>query len=132
MAAVLSGVVSGALAQAGLWEGDLGVVVRAGLFEEDDPAGRAMDAALSLYSQVPNLSVCAHLGETFAAGFPLECAAAALVVSEDSIPGKTQLQTVSQGVEIWKEQEPPAMLGDSALVVGLAAHSAVAAVLRAI
>lgn len=132
MASALRTAVADSLAGADMWEGDVGVVVRAGADGKDTLYSRAIDSALASHSQAPGVSVGARLGETFAASLPLECAAAALMVNENAIPAKAVLQNVAGGVEIWKEQDSPAMLGGSALVVGITQHTAMAIVLRAL
>jgi 3-oxoacyl-(acyl-carrier-protein) synthase len=129
MAAAVSNAVAWSLSEAGLWEGDVGVVLRAGPQAADDGSARALDAALAGFSQVPALSIGARFGQGLAADFPLECAAAALMVSEGVVPAKASLERVKDGIELWREEEAPAMLGDAALVIGCTPHSAVSAVL---
>jgi 3-oxoacyl-(acyl-carrier-protein) synthase len=121
-----------AMDQAGRWDGDLGLVVRAGPRGEDAFLTQGVNSALDSFSQVPSLGIERDLGATFAAGFPLACAAAALVLQQGFLPVQTHLVNVTGGVEFWQEEDAPPLLGDSALVVGCTPHTSMAAVLCAV
>ena len=128
----VSSSISGAIERADIWEGDVGVVFAARPLAGDDPVSRAGAHALSTFSQVPTVSVHELLGETFAAGFALECAGAALALNDGSVPTVPRLEGVKRGAEIWVEQEPQPVLGDAALVIGWSAYCAVAAIFKTV
>ena len=118
-----------ALNQAGLWEGDIGAVFLCSGRDTSETAREAEACLLEEVSRVPLSSVKQCVGETFAASFPLECAAATLVLKRGCLPGGVSLQEVTNGVEIWVEQEPQRLLGDAVLVIGCSDTTAAAALL---
>ncbi len=132
IAGAISSAISSALEWAGLWEGDIGLVVLPVAHNEGDRASSAAQQALSCFSQVPTVSASRLAGETFAAGFPLECAAAALLLNEGRAPLPPKLDRVQKAVEFWVGQEPQALLGEVALVLEWSNHCAVAALLKAV
>lgn len=120
-----------ALERAGLWEGDIGAVFLCSGRDTSQKAREAEACLLEEVSRVPLSSVKECVGETFAASFPLECAAATLVLKRGSLPGGVALQEVSQGIEIWVEQEPQRLLGEAVLVIGCSDTTAAAALFTA-
>jgi 3-oxoacyl-[acyl-carrier-protein] synthase II len=121
-----------AMQEADAWEGDIGVVFVAG-GEAFRPLARAAEQqVLREFSQVPVASGKRFTGETFAAGFPLECILAADVLNEGVLPPRVTLEGTRRGVEVWVEREPEGLMGDSALVIGCSPSLAAAAVLRAL
>ena len=131
IAAALEAAVAAAISEAGLWEGDVGLVYRCGGQHGCPAVAEAEQAALGRFSQVPTLSARPFVGETFAAGFPLACALAADALSNDRVPADVVLWGKTHGVEFWVEGRPEPMLGGAAVVVGCAPELAVAAVLVA-
>lgn len=120
-----------ALNSAGLWEGDIGAVFLCSGRDTCRTAREAEARALEYFTRVPLSSVKECVGETFAASFPLECAAATLVLQQGSLPGGLSLQEVCRGVEIWVEREPQRLLGDAILILGCTDRVAAAAILMA-
>ncbi len=131
IAGAVRSAIAGALAQAHLWEGDVGAVFIAVRHEGDDLVSRAGAQGRRGFSQLPTFHPNA-VGRAFAATFPLQCTAAALLVNEGRLPRAPKLQRVEKGVELWVEQVPSSLLGDAALVLGWSAHSVVAAILKAV
>jgi len=131
-AEALRALVKEVMDEAHVWEGDIGVVfLSSGIAVH--PAARDVEKrALRAFSQVPVATAKHFAGETFAAGFPLECAFAADVLNNGYVPPKVTFQSRRRGVEFWVEQQPEPMLGHSALVVGCTADLAAAAILRAL
>ncbi len=127
---LLGEVVAEALDAAEAWAGDVGVVFvsSGGGFHAE--AAEAEQGVLHEFSQVPVVSGKRFLGETLAAGFPLECTLAADLLNDGLMPSKVAFQGEQQGVEFWVERQPEPILGDSALVIGCSARRAAAAVLR--
>ncbi len=132
LADALRGAVGQAMGEAGVWEGYIGVVVLCSWVSLYAEAAEAERKALDGFSQVPMVTAKRYLGETFAAGFPLECTVAADVLSDGFVPPKVAYQGKRRGVEFWLERRPEAMLGNSALVVGCTCDLVAAAVLRAL
>jgi len=132
MAEAARAVVREAMDEAHVWEGDIGAVFLCvgGAFPAE--AREVGKKALQAFSQVPVTTVKHFVGETFAAGFPLECALAADVLNNGYVPPKVTLQGRRRGVEFLVEQQPEPMLGHSALVVGCTPDLAAAAILRAL
>jgi len=118
-----------ALEKAGLWEGDIGAVFLCSGRDTSEVAREAEACLLDEVSRVPLSSVKECVGETFAASFPLECAAATLVLNRGCLPGGVSLQEVTNGIEIWVEQEPQRLLGKAVLVIGCSDTTAAAALL---
>ena len=131
IAEAVESAISRALASCGLWEGDLGAVFAAPSVWAGRTSCRAVARAQHASSQVvPSFSPGAFPGHAFAATFPLQCAAAALAVSQGALPAPPRLETVKKGVEIWLERRPSPMLGRAALVLGWSAHQVAVAILR--
>ena len=116
------------LAEANIWEGDVGVVFVCAAPRTCRAAVKAQCAVLAEFGHVPATSVHQHIGDTCAASFPMECAAAALVLNEDALPAGLTFRGIKDGVEFWME-EPQQLLGDAALVIGCAENIAAAAVM---
>ena len=131
IAGAISGAIEAALKTGGMWEGDVGVIFLATRCAEGDPLHRAATRALAGFSQLPIVSACEMLGETFAAGFALECAAAVLVLSTGALPSAPRLEMVKKGVEVWVEEEPRGLVSDAALVLDWSPTDVAAALLRA-
>jgi len=131
IAGAISSAVEAALKAGGMWEGDVGAIFLATRCAEGDPLHRAAVRALAGFSQLPIVSACEMLGETFAAGFALECAAAVLVLSTGALPSAPRLETVRKGVEVWVEEEPRGLVSDAALVLDWSPTDVTAALLRA-
>jgi len=123
--------VCAALAEAGLWEGDIGVLLLASSAGAETPLSRAGALALEGFSQVSTIGPDAVGGPAGAATFALMCAAAALVLEHGALPTPPRLQKVERGVELWVERAPSPLLGDAALVLGWTARNVVAAILKA-
>ncbi len=120
-----------AVAQAGIWQGDIAVVgVCADTFAPELIGIEAK--ALRGYAQVPVVEPKRYLGETFAAGFPLACMVATEVLTSGTLPSQVTYQGRSKGVELWVERKPESLLGSAALVVGATTDMVAAAVLRAL
>ncbi len=123
--------ISRALAQAGLWEGDLGIVFLAMPWQSQDLLCRAALPTLSSLSQVPTFAAQEVGGYAFAATFLLQCAAAVIFLNQRAVPSPLKLEGVEKGVELWVEQPPTSVLGTAALLLAWSAHSVVAAILKA-
>jgi len=132
VAGALDRAVQEALDAAGIWEGDVGLVQTCSYGGADEPAGRAQEQVLRPFSKVPTSSLKELVGETFGAGFLLECMAAAQVLSRGSGPPNVTLEDMRGGVEFWLERQPEPLMGHSALVLGAAPGMAAAAVLRSV
>ena len=132
IAEAVSAAIAAALEEAGMWEGDVGVVFLAAGTGAGDPVSGVAERALSAFSQLPTISLYDVLGETFAARFPFECAGAALVLSKGSMPPSPRLERVQDGVEFWVEKPSLSLLGNAALVVGWSFHSVVAVIFKGI
>jgi len=130
LAEVLRDAIGIAMDEAGIWEGDVGIVFVAGSDPVRKRTGQAIDLALNIFSEVPVESARRFVGETFGAGFPLECTAAAAALSMGTVPPKVTFVDKSKGVEFWVERRPEPLMGHAALVVGCTAQTAAAAVLR--
>ena len=114
---------------AGIWEGDIGLVFVCSCAGLHPVVDAAEHDALAGFRQVPAVRVKDYLGETFAAGFPLECIAAADLLNMGVAPPAVDLQGVRKGVEVWVERRPEPLMAGTALVVGCERQLAVAAVL---
>lgn len=125
-------VVTEALDGAGLWEGDVGAIFLCPPFTGGSELQRAGEGALESFSQLPHFWPLKSIGQAFGATFPLQCAAAALVLTQEAIPEAPKLEDVRQGVEMWIEEMPSNLLGDSVLVVGWTRRHAACAVLRSL
>jgi len=132
LAEAIRGALSDALRDARMWEGDLGALFVATPRSGKDLLSQAGTQALADFSQLPTFSVCSSAGDTFAAAFPFECAAAALLLTEGALPVPPELEKVQKGVEMWLEKASPSMLGDGVVVLGWSAAGAVAALLKAV
>jgi 3-oxoacyl-[acyl-carrier-protein] synthase II len=121
-----------AMDEAGIWSGDVGIIVLGSGRALHDEMYEAQALALSDFSQVPRMTAKHFVGETYAAGFPLECALAADALNEGSMPPRVTFEGKRRGVEFWVERQPDPMMGHSALVVGCTPDLAAAAVLRAL
>jgi 3-oxoacyl-[acyl-carrier-protein] synthase II len=130
IADALRGVIADALAEADVWEGDIGVVFASWPHDWHPVAHEAMKLALNAYSEVPVHSGKPHVGETFAAGFPLECAAAADVLNVGVLPPDVSMAGRTNGVEFWVERHPEPLMAHAALVIGATDDLVAAAVLR--
>jgi len=120
--------IAAALKEARLWKGDLGAVFLA-MPRLDDPLSRAVLEGLGVYSQKPPLSLCETMADTFAASFPMECAAAALLLSQGAMPATDPKQEKKDA------QTPPDEVksegtGETSLVLGWSVSSVVAAILK--
>ena len=131
IAAALRAAVEGAIAEAGLWNGDVALVFRCGAPSKASAIAEAERSALEHFSQVPTTGASQFVGNTFAASFPLEVALAAEALSASRVPADVVLWRETQGVQIWVEGHPEPMLGAAALVVGCTPEMAAAAVLVA-
>ena len=131
IAAALEATVEAAIAEAGLWDGDVALVFRCGAPSGDSAAVEAERRVMERFSQVPTAGAGPFVGDTFAASFPLECALAAEALSSSRVPGDVTLWGEARGVEIWVEGRPEPMLGTAALVMGCTPEMAAAAVLVA-
>jgi 3-oxoacyl-[acyl-carrier-protein] synthase II len=131
IAAALEATVEAAIAEAGLWDGDIALVFRCGAPASNSAAAEAERRVMERFSQVPTSGAGPFVGDTFAASFPLECALAAEALSASRVPGDVTLWGETRGVEVWVEGRPEAMLGTAALVVGCTPEMAAAAVLVA-
>lgn len=132
LAAAIARAADRALAEARVWDGDVGL-----LQLWTDGCGRpavleAQRKALARFSQVPAASARPFVGETFGAGFPLECIVAADALCDGRVPGEVVFAGAGKGVEFWVERKPERMLGGAVLVVGCTAELAAAAVLVAL
>ncbi len=130
IADALRGVISDALAEADVWEGDIGIVFASWPHGWHPSAHEAMKIALNSYSEVPMQSGKPHVGETFAAAFPLECAAAADVLNVGVLPPDVSMAGRTNGVEFWVERRPEPLMAHAALVIGATDDLVAAAVLR--
>ncbi len=131
MAEALEAAVDAAIAEAAMWDGDVGLVACCGAPAEDSPAAQAEGLALRRFSQVPKVGAAPFVGNVFAASFPLECALAAEAVSSGRVPADVVLWGEKGGVEVWVEGRPEPLLGGAALVVGCSPEEVAAAVLVA-
>ena len=131
IATALEATIAAAIAEAGLWEGDMGLLFSCAAPNSGSPEARAERLALERFSQVPRCGAALFVGNTFAASFPLECALAAEAVSSNRVPPEVVLWGETGGVEIWVEGRPEPMLGGAALVVGCTPETTAAAVLMA-
>jgi len=129
--AAIRSAITRALSQTNLWEGDLGALFLAMPWSRNDPLCQAAKPTLDSFSQLPTFTADEVGGYAFAATFPLQCAAAALLLNQRMVPSPMKLEKVERGVELWVEQPPASMLGTAALVLGWSAHSVVAAILKA-
>jgi len=130
IADALRGVIADALAEADVWEGDIGIVFAAWPHAWHPVAHEAMKIALNPYSEVPMYSGKPHVGETFGAGFPLECAAAADVLNVGVLPPEVSMAGRTNGVEFWVERRPEPLMAHAALVIGATDDLVAVAVLR--
>jgi len=126
-ATALKRAVEMSLEQAGIWEGDVGAVLRVARHACPD-ALEAQQEVLDEFRHVPTTSVAARVGSTHAASFPMECIAAALVLIEGGLPAGMTFQGVKRGVELWAER-PQQLLGEAALIIGCTSNTAAAAVM---
>jgi 3-oxoacyl-[acyl-carrier-protein] synthase II len=131
IASALEAAIDAAIAEAGLWDGDVGLIWRCGAPARTSAAAEAMEIALRRFSQVPKSGSGPFVGNTFAAAFPLECALAAEALSADRVPADVALWSEKGGVQVWVEGRPEPMLGAAALVVGCSPETVAAAVLVA-
>jgi 3-oxoacyl-(acyl-carrier-protein) synthase len=132
LAEVLRATVQDALEEGGIWEGDVGVVFLCTAASVFPALAEVERKGLASFSQVPLTTAKQFVGETFAAGFPLECIAAADMLNVGVAPPKVSFRGVSKGVEFWVEGKPEPLMGDAALVAGCTPEMAAAAVLRAV
>ena len=123
-------VIERALREANMWEGDVGAVFLVPPCGVDKSIAAAADKALSSFWQLPTFLPLARTGQTYAAAFPLQCTAAALVLSQGVLPSVPRLENVRKGVEMWVEQMPSGMLGDAALVLGWSHRHVIGAILK--
>jgi hypothetical protein len=123
--------VTAAIAEAGLWDGDVAFVYRCGAPSLHSPEAEAERMALAHFAQVPTSGAGPFLGNTFAASFPLEVALAAEALAANRVPTDVALWSETGGVQVWVEGRPEPMLGTAALVVGCTPQTAAAAVLVA-
>jgi 3-oxoacyl-(acyl-carrier-protein) synthase len=121
-----------AIAEAGIWQGDVGAVFVCSGSLFYPPAGDAERLALSMFSQVPTGTAKAFAGETFAAGFPMECILAAEVLHSGELPPRLVQVGKRSGVEFWMRRQGENLLGFAALVVGCTSDLAAAAVLKSL
>jgi 3-oxoacyl-[acyl-carrier-protein] synthase II len=121
-----------AMHEACIWEGDIGVICASGAGTHHTIAARAEAKLLERFSQVPRHGAKRFVGETFAAGFPLDCTMAADVLNSGFARPKITFHGSSQGVETWVERQPEPLLGTAALVIGCTDDLAAAAILRAL
>jgi len=132
MAEALCRAVGQALQEGQVWEGDVGIVFLSSGSTFFVHAAEAERRALARFSQVPVTTAKHFVGETFAAGFPLECILAADLLNDGFAPPRVTFEGKRGGIEFWVEREPEPMMGDCALVIGCTTHLAAAAVLRAL
>ena len=132
LAELLRRTIEEAIAQSGIWEGDIGAVFVCSGGAFFPPARDAERLALSAFSQVPTSTAKAFVGETFAAGFPMECILAAEVLNSGELPPRLVRMGTRQGVEFWMRRENEALLGFAAVVAGCTADLVAAAVLKSI
>lgn len=132
LAELLRRTIEEAIAESGIWEGDVGAVFVCSGGTFFPPARDAERLALSAFSQVPMSTAKTFVGETFAAGFPMECALAAEVLNSGELPPRLVQMGTRQGVEFWMRRENEALLGFAALVAGCTADMVAAAVLKSI
>jgi 3-oxoacyl-[acyl-carrier-protein] synthase II len=114
-----------ALAESGIWAGDIGLLHLCGGGGLDDTCRLAEEQALSSFSKVPVMRLKRFTGETLSAAFPLECILAADMLGNGFSLPRVSFAGKKGGVEFWVEHEPEPMLGHASLVVacdeGLAA-----------
>ena len=132
LADLLRETVEEAIARAGIWEGDVGAVFVCSGRAFYPPAADAERMALGMFSQVPTGTAKAFVGETFAAGFPMECILAAEVLHSGELPPRLVQMSKRRGVEFWMRREGERLLGFAALVVGCTADLTAAAVLKGV
>jgi len=132
LADLLRGAIEDAISAAGIWQGDVGAVFTCtgGVFFP--AAADAERLALSAFSQVPTLTAKRFVGETFAAGFPMECVVAAEALYTGELPPRLVRVGRRRGVEFWVRREREGLLGFAALVVGCSADLVAAAVLMSV
>ena len=111
------------LEQSGLWEGDLGAVFLAGSSAGNGHLRRAVSEALDRFSQLPVLSPHRSIGCPYAAGFPLQCLCASLVVNAGRVPTSPKLDKVRKGVELWVEEMNSRLLGEAVMVLDWSARN---------
>jgi 3-oxoacyl-[acyl-carrier-protein] synthase II len=126
----LEAAVQQAMEEAGIWEGDIGVVFTCGAPTGMPGAKQAQDAVLSEFAEVPTVSSKAYVGDTFAGSFPLEVIAAADVLNSGIMPPRLSFANKRKGVEFWVEEQPEPLMGHAALVIGCTSESVAACVLR--
>jgi len=132
LADLLRGTIQEAIARAGIWEGDVGAVFVCSGRAFYPPAADAERMALGPFSQVPTGTAKTFVGETFAAGFPMECILAAEVLRSGELPPRLVQVSRRRGVEFWMRREGEHLLGFAALVVGCTADQVAAAVLKSL
>jgi 3-oxoacyl-[acyl-carrier-protein] synthase II len=121
-----------AMEEAQVWGGDIGIVFVSSGVAFSAGAPDAEKRALDGFSQVPVTTAKRFAGETFAAGFPLECILAADLLNDGFVPPRITFEGKHGGIEFWVERQPEPMMGDCALVVGCTPDLAAAAVLKAL
>ncbi|MHC4592183.1 MAG: beta-ketoacyl synthase N-terminal-like domain-containing protein [Planctomycetota bacterium] len=121
-----------AMDEASVWEGDIGVICVSSGGTRHSIAAEAEGNLLERFSQVPRHGAKRFVGETFAAGFPLDCTMAADVLNSGFARPDITFHGSSQGVEFWVERQPEPLLGSAALVIGCTDGLAAAAILRAL
>ena len=131
LAEALRRAVGRVLDEAGLWEGEVGVLA-VGSHPREKVAHEAKQIFLAPYSQVPRCELRSAVGETFGAAFPLEITWAALIVSSGSLPSKVTFQGTRRGVEFWLERRQEPLMGEAGLVVDCEPGLAAAALVRAL
>ncbi len=127
---LLSDAVTASLEAAGAWEGDVGVVFSSTARDLFPDVGEAEREALSGFSEVPNVTTKQFVGETFSAGFPMECILAADTLNARMAPPRMSFAGIENGVEFWVERPAEPLMGDCALVVGSVAGAVAVVVLR--
>ncbi len=128
----LSHAVTDALQWADVWEGDVGVVFLSSGGACSRAARQAEQTVLGRYSTVPVFSAKDYVGETFAAGFPMECTLAAHVLSTGQMPPRVDMMDEPRGIQVWVQRDSAALLGYAALVLGCTSELACAAILKAL
>lgn len=132
MVQALRAAVDEAMAEAGIWEGDVGIALGCGTGAFYPTAGEAAEIVLNAFSEVPFVTAKRFVGESFAASFPLECTIAADIMNRGTAPPEVSCCGTNKGVEFWLEHRPEPLMGHAALIVGCTPELAAAAVLRAL
>jgi 3-oxoacyl-[acyl-carrier-protein] synthase II len=132
LASALRQAVDQALAESGIWAGDIGRIHSCGGGVFGDVNRLAEEAALSSFSQVPVMTFKQFAGETLSASFPLECILAADMLGNGLSLPHVSFAGKKDGVEFWVERQPEPVLGHASLVVGCDDGLAAAACLLAL